>query len=1101
MTVGESLAPPDANAGSRSSTEIIRVLHIDDEESQQIFLKVFIEGDPNIKVTSVSSAEETLELVQTGDFDCLVSDYDMPDMDGIALAKKIRETSNIPIIIYTGRGSEEVAEKAFAAGIDDYIRKETEPAHYQIVSKRIRQAVERRRINESYRNLFDNANDMISIHTFDGRIVDINEVGCKMLGYSKADLLGETPSLFGSPQNIDFKLNLEKVKRQGHAVFESTHITREGTLIPVEVSAKIIKYMGLDVVLSFSRDITMRKRLEAQMKERLEALQSHALVLSKCEDVKAVAKTTYKILHDTMGYSFFGLGIVDGGSLKFIPNLTVDDDWSYEYPINSPGVCGRSAKTGSSIIIPDVRLDPEYIGPKTGYKYLSEIVVPVKIAEKVVAVINIEDEKLNRFTRDDAMLLEIFSEHVASSLNRINLLDSTRRYLSRLEQINRHAAHLMGLNSLKEVAEYSFDIIQELTGFADGCIGIVEGDVLKFEYARDPAITLVPDLSLDGKGITIRAVRTGNSQLVHDTRLDPDFVKDINSEHLSELDVPVKVDGRVVAVINLEDQRPNYFSEEDRETVEILSEHIASAISRIKQFEVIKESEKKYRKLLDSSLDSVLVMSGTKIIYSNDVATKLVGYNSISELIGRDFMDFIPDEDKAQIKQRSLTRQRGEPQPNKYELRLLRKDGTIVEVEVAVSLTEIDGKPAALSFARDISDRKRYQNKLVQLHGSGKRLAETSTRDEIWDIAIETVSQILGFDFGGIGVLEDNAIKYVRNVGDDLPKDWRLDLSKPSITSRTIETGLPQLIRDTSLDPDYLFAPGTVKRGSELATPITVKGQPVAILNIESMRKSAFTEADVSLIQILVSQVASALDRIAHVEEESWRREAHLRELLGGMERMSGMVTHDLRGPLQTIQSSSYMLRARPERIEEFTRKIDESVDYAVRILEDLKIMTNPGTLNKASTNLRDLVEKSLNSASIPNTVSVVRNLAPLCLEVDQYRIRRVVDNLVKNAVEAMRDGGTLTLKLDAADGMVKLAVRDTGSGITDEAARNLFTPFCTTKSTGMGLGLAICKQVVELHGGKITFESRVGKGTVFNVALPMAPNTSSSEEILRHSA
>ena len=67
--------------------------------------------------------------------------------------------------------------------------------------------------------------------------------------------------------------------------------------------------MGVDAILSFSRDISDRKRLESQMKERLEALQNHALELSKCEDIKAVAETTYQIVHEIMGYTFFDLGI------------------------------------------------------------------------------------------------------------------------------------------------------------------------------------------------------------------------------------------------------------------------------------------------------------------------------------------------------------------------------------------------------------------------------------------------------------------------------------------------------------------------------------------------------------------------------------------------------------------------------------------------------------------------------------------------------------------------------------------------------------------------------------------------------------------------
>ena len=141
----------DPNVEITSVAPIIRVLHLDDEEQQQMFLKVFVEGDPNIKVTSARNAEDALLLAQTDAYDCLVLDYDMPDMDGITLAKKIRETSHIPIILYTGRGSEEVAEQAFAVGINDYIRKENHPAHYQVLATRIRHTVEQSRAEKSLR--------------------------------------------------------------------------------------------------------------------------------------------------------------------------------------------------------------------------------------------------------------------------------------------------------------------------------------------------------------------------------------------------------------------------------------------------------------------------------------------------------------------------------------------------------------------------------------------------------------------------------------------------------------------------------------------------------------------------------------------------------------------------------------------------------------------------------------------------------------------------------------------------------------------------------------------------------------------------------------
>ena len=876
MTVDNNLPSPNGNIVSTSSTEIIRVLHVDDEEDQQMFLKVFVEGDSNIKITSARSAEETLELVETGAFDCLVSDYDMPDMDGITLAKKIRETSNIPIIIYTGRGSEEVAESAFASGIDDYIRKELTPAHYQLVSKRIRQAVERRRSNESYRNLFDSASDAISIVAFDGRIIDINEVGCKMLGYSKEAFLRMTINNYVASPGFDFNDYLEKIVRKGHSVFEATHITREGKLIPVEVNAKVIKYMGVDAILSFSRDISDRKRLEAQMKERLEALQSHALTLSQCEDVTAVAKTTYKILHEIMDYSFFGLGLVDGDVLRFVPDLLVDGDgWSLEYPLSGPGICGRAVKTGSSIIVPDVRLDPGYIGPKSGLKYLSEVVVPVKIGGKVVAVINIEDEAPSRFTRDDVMLLEIFSEHVASSLHRINLINSTKSYLFKLENINRYSTNLANLRSVKEVAEYSFDVIQELIGFSDGCIGIVEGDVLKFKYARNPVTLLTPDLSLNGKGITVRAYRTGKSQLVKDTRLDPEFVKDVDpAEYLSELDVPVKIDGRVVAVINLEEREPDSFSEEDKEIVEILAENIASAISRIKQHKVIRKSkealvksEERFKYILDSAPEGVAVNIFTKIVYVNKHFANMMGY-TVDELLQKNMVELHPEKYQKLIKDRTRRRALGEDVPPNYDVELIRKDGSIIPVEYSISRIVFEGEMASLTFIRDVSykrEKQALQNKIAALHNHAHALNELRGLEEVAKTTLDILHTHLKCNLLSIRSSDGENLTMLARWGAN-PYGKPLSIQGKGLIARAAREKLTLLVNDTRDDPDFLK--GNNNALSEIVAPILCRGDLLGVLNAESRDLNAFGEDEKILMEALADEVSSAIMRINALELE-----------------------------------------------------------------------------------------------------------------------------------------------------------------------------------------------------------------------------------------
>ena len=124
----------------------IHVLHVDDEEDQLLISKRYLnKADPSIILEQISQPEKALKKLQEEQFDCVVTDYKMPGMDGIELASRIRESSGIPIIMYTGRGSEEVAEKAFNIGVNDYIRKEMDPTHFTVLSKRIRVAVMKHR--------------------------------------------------------------------------------------------------------------------------------------------------------------------------------------------------------------------------------------------------------------------------------------------------------------------------------------------------------------------------------------------------------------------------------------------------------------------------------------------------------------------------------------------------------------------------------------------------------------------------------------------------------------------------------------------------------------------------------------------------------------------------------------------------------------------------------------------------------------------------------------------------------------------------------------------------------------------------------------------
>ena len=132
--------------------------------------------------------------------------------------------------------------------------------------------------------------------------------------------------------------------------------------------------------------------------------------------------------------------------------------------------------------------------------------------------------------------------------------------------------------------------------------------------------------------------------------------------------------------------------------------------------------------------------------------------------------------------------------------------------------------------------------------------------------------------------------------------------------------------------------------------------------------------------------------------------------------------------------------------------------------------------------------EEALLIVAIPNNLQVFISIEegfPL-ITADFSMLKRVLMNLIQNAVQAMPNGGTLKISALCKGNQAWVSVQDTGEGISEEVKNKLFTPLFTTKSKGQGFGLAVVKRLVEAQGGQITFESQEGKGTVFTIQLPL---------------
>jgi signal transduction histidine kinase len=135
----------------------------------------------------------------------------------------------------------------------------------------------------------------------------------------------------------------------------------------------------------------------------------------------------------------------------------------------------------------------------------------------------------------------------------------------------------------------------------------------------------------------------------------------------------------------------------------------------------------------------------------------------------------------------------------------------------------------------------------------------------------------------------------------------------------------------------------------------------------------------------------------------------------------------------------------------------------------------------------RNVLSEALDMVQVPAKVEIL-NLIPdeQHLNVDPDKIERVFINLIKNAIDAMPNGGKITIDSKEANGSLEISFADIGTGISNEILPKIFSPLFTTKAQGMGFGLAICKRIIEAHGGTITVKTAKGKGTTFTVTLPI---------------
>jgi two-component system CheB/CheR fusion protein len=239
------------------------------------------------------------------------------------------------------------------------------------------------------------------------------------------------------------------------------------------------------------------------------------------------------------------------------------------------------------------------------------------------------------------------------------------------------------------------------------------------------------------------------------------------------------------------------------------------------------------------------------------------------------------------------------------------------------------------------------------------------------------------------------------------------------------------------------------------------------------------------------------LEEKQDIQRKNLEKKLETAEHLAVIGQTAGMVGHDIRNPLQAIISAVYLakddLASLPqseikENLIESMKEIEGQAEYINKIVADLQDFSRPLEPCIEEVNLRQLIDNLQLGMDTEENVEVMSEMADniQTLKADHGFLKRILTNLITNAVQAMPKGGRITITAYKEKEHCIITVEDTGEGIPENIKPNIFKPLFTTKSKGQGFGLAASKRLANAMGGDITFQSTKGKGAKFTITLPI---------------
>ncbi len=511
------------------------------------------------------------------------------------------------------------------------------------------------------------------------------------------------------------------------------------------------------------------------------------------------------------------------------------------------------------------------------------------------------------------------------------------------------------------------------------------------------------------------------------------------------------------------------------------------------------------------------------ILRANRAELNMLGYER-EEYVGHEIAEFHADPEAANEILSHLARRETLVD---YPAQLKSKDGSIRHVLLNSNvLWEGDRFVHTRCFTRDVTDARKLEderNKLLMseqaARSEAERAAETIRRlQSITDTALSTLSldellremlgriqDLLGADAAAILLVTDDGDYLAGRIAIGLEEEARVRVPMGSgIAGRIAVSRTPMIVDDLSKEEEVVSSILIENVRSLIGAPLMIEDRVIGVIHVDTLEVHNFTQDDLNLLQLAGDRVALAIERARlYGGEQQARFEAETANRM--KDDFLATISHELRSPLNSILGWITLLREGGLSADVTARAlqtVERSARMQNRIISDLldvsRIINGQLRLNIRKLEPAPIIEagvEAMRPAAEAKgiTVKLALDATTGTIIADPDRLQQIVWNLVSNAIKFTPRGGVVEVRLARVASQIELVVSDTGAGISSEFIPFVFDRFrqadssSTRKQGGLGLGLAIVRHLVELHGGTVRVDSEgAGLGSAFVVRMPL---------------